>query len=55
MGALGEGRWDGMWGILGMLTGAALFAEVCRVLKGTILTGGAFDEITLPPVLRVKH
>jgi uncharacterized membrane protein YedE/YeeE len=28
LGALGEGRTDAFWGILGMLTGAALFAEV---------------------------
>ncbi|MFZ5798551.1 MAG: YeeE/YedE thiosulfate transporter family protein, partial [Thermodesulfobacteriota bacterium] len=27
MGALGEGRWDAVWGILGMLLGAALYAE----------------------------
>ena len=26
-GALGEGRWDAVWGILGMLAGAAIYAE----------------------------
>jgi uncharacterized membrane protein YedE/YeeE len=32
-GALGEGRWDSLWGILGMLVGAAVFAEVYPALK----------------------
>ncbi|MFH1122979.1 MAG: DUF6691 family protein, partial [Pseudomonadota bacterium] len=35
-GALGEGRWDAIWGILGMLAGAALFAEAYPALKGTV-------------------
>jgi uncharacterized protein len=33
MGALGEGRWDAVWGILGMIAGAALFAEAYPVLQ----------------------
>jgi uncharacterized membrane protein YedE/YeeE len=36
-GALGEGRWDALWGILGMLTGAALFAEAYPVLKKSVM------------------
>ena len=31
--AVGEGRWDGIWGILGMLTGAAAYTEVFPYLK----------------------
>ena len=54
-GALGEGRWDAIWGILGMLAGAALFAEVYPVVKKTVLTWGALGEITLPQVLHVNH
>ena len=54
-GALGEGRWDGLWGILGMLTGAALFAESYPVLKKTVLTWGDFGKITLPQVLGLNH
>jgi hypothetical protein len=54
-GALGEGRWDGLWGIGGMLAGAALFAEAYPVLQRTILTWGAFDKITLPQILGVNH
>lgn len=54
-GALGEGRWDALWGILGMLAGAALFAESYPVLKKTVLTWGDFGKITLPQILRINH
>ena len=54
-GALGEGRWDSLWGILGMLVGAAVFAEVYSSLKTSILTWGNLGEITLPQVLGVNH
>lgn len=55
LGALGEGRWDAAWGILGMLAGAALFAEAYPVLKRTVLTWGDLGQITLPQVLGVNH
>jgi uncharacterized membrane protein YedE/YeeE len=54
-GALGEGRWDAVWGILGMLAGAAVFAEVYPVLKVTVLTWGDFGKVTLPEVLGLNH
>jgi uncharacterized membrane protein YedE/YeeE len=54
-GALGEGRWDALWGILGMLAGAAIFAEVYPALKKTVLTWGELGKITLPQVLGVNH
>lgn len=54
-GALGEGRWDALWGILGMLAGAALFAEAYPVLKKTVLTWGNFGEVTLPKALHLNH
>jgi hypothetical protein len=40
VGALGEGRTDAFWGILGMLTGAGLFAEVFPAIRNSILTLG---------------
>ena len=55
VGALGEGRWDGLWGILGMLVGAALFAEAYPGLKKTVLTWGDFGKITIPQVLGLSH
>jgi hypothetical protein len=54
-GALGEGRRDALWGILGMLAGAGLFAEAYPVLKKTVLTWGDLGQITLPQVLRLDH
>lgn len=54
-GAFGEGRWDAIWGILGMLAGAALYAEAYPFLKGTVLTWGDFGKITVPQVIGVNH
>src|SRR4030067_631785 len=51
LGALGEGRVDALWGILGMLTGAALFAEVYPLLSNTVLEWGKAGSITLPQIL----
>ncbi len=55
MGAIGEGRWDALWGIFGMLTGAALFAESYPALKATVLTWGDFGKITIPQILNINH
>lgn len=55
MGALGEGRWDALWGILGMITGAGIFAEAYPFLKKTVYTWGDLGRITLPQVLGVSH
>jgi hypothetical protein len=55
LGAMGEGRWDGLWGILGMLAGAALFAEAYPGIKKTVLTWGNFGAITLPQALGINH
>jgi uncharacterized membrane protein YedE/YeeE len=55
MGALGEGRWDAVWGILGMLVGAGIFAEVYPTIKTTILTWGVLGKITVPEVLGINH
>jgi len=50
-GALGEGRWDAVWGILGMLAGAALYAEAFPFMKKTVLTWGDLGKVTLAEVL----
>jgi hypothetical protein len=55
LGALGEGRWDTLWGIIGMLIGAALYAEAYSVMKGTVLAWGDYGKITLPQVLGINH
>jgi len=55
LGAVGEGRWDGLWGILGMLAGAALFAETFPFLKNSVLTWGVYGKITIPEILGINH
>lgn len=54
-GALGEGRWDAAWGIVGMLAGAALYAESYPFIKQTVLTWGDFGKITIPQLLGINH
>ena len=55
LGALGEGRWDAVWGIVGMLIGAALYAEAYPFMKRTVLTWGDYGKITLPEILGINH
>jgi uncharacterized membrane protein YedE/YeeE len=55
VGAIGEGRWDALWGIFGMLVGAAVFAEVFPTLKTTVLTWGKLGKLTLPQILGLNH
>lgn len=55
MGALGEGRYDSIFGLLGMLLGAGLYAEMYPLMKETVLTWGDFGKITLPAVLGINH
>ena len=51
VGALAEGRLHAFWAILGMLTGAALYAEVYPALKSNLLAWGSYGKITLPQTL----
>ncbi len=55
LGAVGEGRLDGLWGIAGMLAGAAIYAEVYPLMKATVLKWGDFGKITLPQALGISH
>ena len=55
LGALGEGRWDSIWGMAGMLVGAGIYAEAYPYLKKTVLTWGDYGKITIPQVLGVNH
>ncbi|MBM4284426.1 MAG: YeeE/YedE family protein [Deltaproteobacteria bacterium] len=54
VGALAEGRWDAVFGILGMLVGAGLYAEAFPYLKTTVLTWGNYGKLTLPQLLGVS-
>jgi uncharacterized protein len=47
-GALAEGRWDALWGILGMIAGAALFAEAYPFMQQTVLTWVSWGNSPCP-------
>lgn len=55
VGALGEGRYDTIWGLLGMLVGAAAYAEAYPTLKTSVLKWGDFGKLTLPQLVGVNH
>jgi len=55
VGAVGEGRLDALWGVLGMLAGAALFAEVYPALAQTVMVWGNLGGVTLPGILGASH
>ena len=55
VGAMGEGRWDGLWGVLGMIAGGALYAEAFPWLKTNVLTWGDLGKITLPGIMGLNH
>lgn len=52
--ALGEGRIHAIFAIAGMLTGAAVYAELFPFFKSTIMTWKDFGKIGLPEVLGVS-
>ena len=55
VGAIGEGRLDALWGIFGMLCGAALYAETYPFMKAKIISLGNYGKLTLPQTLGVSH
>jgi hypothetical protein len=54
-GALGEGRTDAAWGLLGMLFGGGLYAWAYPFMKANVIPLGDFGKITLPQVLGINH
>ena len=54
VGAVGEGRMDALFGVLGMLLGAALYAEAYPFFKGTLLSWLNFGKVTVPQLLGVN-
>jgi len=53
VGALGEGRWHAIFAVLGMLVGAAAYAELYPRLKTTVLAWKDFGKIGLPEAVGV--
>ena len=54
-GAFGEGRFDGLWGILGGWCGAALYAEVYPAMKASVLSWGNYGQQTWATLLGINH
>jgi hypothetical protein len=51
VGALGEGRWHAGFAIIGMLVGAALYAEAYPLMKSTVLAWKDCGKFGLPDAL----
>lgn len=54
VGALAEGRWHAAWAILGMLLGAAIYAELYPFFKATVLSWKDYGKIGLPESLGIS-
>ena len=54
VGAIAEGRWHAVFAVLGMLVGAALYAEAYPWLKETVLAFKDFGKTGLPEALGVN-
>ena len=54
VGAVGEGRWHAIFGIIGMLIGAAVYAQFYPLFKATVLSWADFGKISLPQALGVS-
>lgn len=55
VGAIAEGRWHAVFALLGMLAGAALYAEVYPLLQSSVLAWKDFGKIDLPGTLGISQ
>lgn len=55
IGALGEGRWHAVFAIVGMVIGAAFYAELYPLLKSTVLAWKDFGKIGFPEALGISQ
>jgi len=53
--ALGQGNWDAIAGMLGLIAGSYLFAECSAWLGRTVLTWGDRGKLTLPDLVHLKQ
>jgi uncharacterized protein len=54
IGVLGEGRWHAVFAIMGMIVGAAVYAELYPFFKSTVLAWKDFGKIGLPEVTGIS-
>ena len=54
VGALGEGRWHAVFAVLGMILGAAIYAEAYPLVKDTVLAWKDYGKLGLPQALGIN-
>jgi uncharacterized membrane protein YedE/YeeE len=55
LGALGEGRWHAVFAVIGMVVGAAFYAELFPFFKSTVLAWSDYGKIGLPEALGISQ
>lgn len=53
--ALGQGSWDALFGMAGLIAGSWIFAELSGWSKRTVETRGNLGKVTLPDLLHVSR
>lgn len=53
--ALGQGSWDVLFGMAGLMAGSYLFAEMSGWLKKTVETWGEKGKLTIPDLLHIPR
>ena len=53
--ALGQGSWDALFGMAGLVTGSWIFAEFSASLKKTVDKWGDFGKVLLPDLLHIPR
>lgn len=53
--ALGQGSWDALFGMAGLVAGSWIFAEVSATLKKTVEKWGNLGKVLLPDLLHIPR
>lgn len=53
--ALGQGSWDALFGMAGLVVGSWIFAELSASLKGTLEKWGDLGKVLLPDLLHIPR
>jgi hypothetical protein len=53
--AIGQGSWDTLFGMAGLVAGSWVFAEFSATLKGTIEKWGDYGKVQLPDLLHMPR
>ncbi|MBA3035753.1 MAG: YeeE/YedE family protein [Desulfobacterium sp.] len=55
IGAIGEGRWHAVFAVIGMVAGAAIYAELYPLFKSTVLAWKDFGKIGLQETIGISQ